>query len=142
MPKTNVSEANNLLIPTIKSMVAGLAGMLTLQAKGSSVLSEICLSMDPAETTIAAAVGQSAGVVLPTIHKFRVFVGLGLNPQPTLAAWTALGTDALRDNANVLDVATAPIGSIYVGFSFSAGAVTGMKIWARTAAATWTDLTL
>lgn len=138
---TSVSETNKLVIPTIKNMVSGLAALLTLQAKGSSILMELDVNLDPTLTTIAAAAGQSAGIVLPTRHAPRIFVGYGI-PQPTLAAWTALGTDALRDNANVLDEATAPIGSIYLALTASAGAVTGAKLWMRTASATWTDLTL
>ena len=138
---TSVSETNKLVIPTIKSMVSGLAGMLTLMAKGSSILSEIDLNLVPGVTIIPAAVGQSAGITLPERHKFRVFVGYGLNPMGTQAAWTALGTDALRDNANVLDDTDAPIGSFYIGFTVAAGAPTACKIWLKTAAATWTDLT-
>jgi hypothetical protein len=142
MPKISVSEANNLLLPTVKSAMGGLAALLTLQAKGSSILAEIGLNMDPGEVTIAAAAGQSAGIVLPVRHAPRVFVGYGLNPMGTLAAWTALGSDALRDNANVLDDTIAPIGSFYLGHTVAAGAVTAAKIWYKTAAATWTDLTL
>ena len=142
MPKTSVSEANTLLIPTVKSAMGGLAALLTLQAKGSSILAEIGLNMDPGEVTIAAAAGQSAGIVLPVRHTPRIFIGYGLNPMGTLAAWTALGTDALRDNANVLDDTTAPIGSFYIGHTVAAGAVTASKVWHKTAAATWTDLTL
>ena len=139
---TSVSETNKLVIPTVKSMVSGLAGMLTLQAKGSSILSEIDLNLKPELTVLAAAAGQSAGITLPERHKLRIFVGYGLNPMGTQAAWTALGTDALRDNANVLDDTDAPIGSFYIGFTVAAGAATAAKIWQKTAAATWTDLTL
>lgn len=138
-----VDAANAMLRYTLTDGDEGRAALECLgKTHPGAITSFEVVTLDLTERTIAAGTGLSAGAVLPIRIQFLNFVGVGLNPQGTLAAWTALGSDALRDNAIVLDDTEAPIGSTYTGFSFSAvGAVTGCKKWLKTAAATWTDLT-
>jgi hypothetical protein len=137
---TNVSDTNALILPTIKSIVSGLAGILTLQSKGASLIAELDLNLASGNTVIPAATGQSAGTTLPASSKVRIFVGYGSVVVATDAAWAALGSDALRDNANVLTDTIAPIGSMYWGLTVASAAVSGSKLWMKTAAATWTAI--
>jgi len=139
---TSVSDANNNILPSMKEQDNGLANLISLTTKGTSILCELAIRLDPENTVVAVGTGLSGGVTLPLRSLMRDFRGYGSNVVATKAAWDALADDATRDNTNILTDTDAPIGSTYTGLAFSAGAVTGSKMWLKTAAATWTDLTL
>ena len=134
----SVSDATKLAMISPMDTLGGRAAIESKGAGTGAFWNGEVIRLADQFVVIPTLATQSAGKTLPLRIEIRHFKGFGLNPQGTLAAWTALGSDALRDDAVVLDDTVAPIGSTYQGFTCTAGAVTASKQWTKTAAATWT----
>ena len=111
MPRSSVNDANKHLRPTVRE---GDDGRSAVSFNGAghpgATMCETVLRLDPSDAEIPAAAGLSAGTMLPVKITARKFELIGKFPVATQEEYDAL-TDAQKDQATILGLDEAPIGS-------------------------------
>ena len=121
----------------------GRAGIETLGFAHGGLYSEEIIEI-PGGQTITGATGTE-NAVIPAKHIVRRFGPLFGNSMSSIsdAAFAALADSAGKAGVINLNDEVAPIGSTCqaIEFTLATGAITGSKMYLKTAANTWTSLT-
>lgn len=112
MSINSVSAAKSAINVTERQTIGGRAGVDSYGNQNFSIASETQVAF--ADRDVVSGTGKSAGFQLP--KTFRFVSGVVYGTPMSQAAYTALASDDLRDNACVADDDQFPVGSIVKSF--------------------------